>query len=175
MSVAGVSGLAVGAAAGGIVLVWSGLTGAKVSATLSSLVAGQKPAGQGAVPITASYDAATQSSASSSGGAVAASSAPGASSYNTAGLEALWQQAGGSAASAPNAACHAMQESSGQAAVTSANPDGGINVGLWQLDTKGEGAGYTVAQLQNPLTNARITVMKTGNGANWSAWATPGC
>jgi hypothetical protein len=87
----------------------------------------------------------------------------------------LWRQAGGSAAAANNAACHAMQESSGDPKVTSGNPDGGTNVGLWQLDTRGVGAGYTVAQLQNPMTNAHITVMATRNGTNWSQWATPGC
>jgi hypothetical protein len=68
-----------------------------------------------------------------------------------------------------------MQESSGNAAVTSSNPDGGVNVGLWQLDTRGKGAGYSVAQLQDPNTNARVTVFATRNGRDWSAWATPGC
>lgn len=91
------------------------------------------------------------------------------------GLVKLWGQAGGSAATANNAACHGMQESSGRASVTSSNPDGGTNVGLWQLDTRGVGAGHTVAQLQDPLTNARLTVHATKNGRDWSSWATPGC
>lgn len=100
---------------------------------------------------------------------------PGAGQYNTASLRQLWMQAGGSASSANNAACHGMQESSGNPKVTSSNPDGGINVGLWQLDTNGVGAGHTVAELQNPLLNARITVQATNDGQNWSEWATPGC
>jgi hypothetical protein len=50
-----------------------------------------------------------------------------------------------------------------------------VNVGLWQLDTLGKGAGHSVAQLQDPLTNARVTVATTDDGANWTAWATPGC
>ena len=85
---------------------------------------------------------------------------------------ALWLQAGGSITSAPMALARALSESSGRTAVTSSNPDGGTNVGLWQLDTPGGvGSGYSVAQLQDPLTNARITVKATNNGQNWSQWA----
>lgn len=87
-------------------------------------------------------------------------------------LEALWIKAGGPPATAPLAAAVAMAESSGRTAVTSANPDGGQNVGPWQLDTRGKGAGYTVAQLQDPATNAKITVAATNGGRDWSAWAT---
>jgi hypothetical protein len=96
-------------------------------------------------------------------------------SFSHAGLMTLWEQAGGSAATANNAACHAIQESSGDPAAESANPDGGTNVGLWQLDTKGVGAGHSIAALKDPMTNAKITVRATGNGRNWSQWATPGC
>lgn len=95
--------------------------------------------------------------------------------YTHADLMQLWQSAGGSAKAANNAACHAIQESSGDPNATSSNPDGGTNYGLWQLDTKGKGAGYSAAQLKDPTTNARITVMATANGSNWSAWSTPGC
>jgi hypothetical protein len=105
----------------------------------------------------------------------AATSPPAAGDYSTAQLQALWVQAGGSQSGEVNAACHAEQESSGNQDATSSNPDGGENVGLWQLDTRGKGSGYSVAQLQDPLTNARVTVAATGDGTNWSAWATPGC
>jgi hypothetical protein len=87
-------------------------------------------------------------------------------------LEALWISQGGPASGAPLAAAIAMAESSGRTAVTSANPDGGTNVGPWQLDTKGKGAGYTVAQLQDPSTNARLAVQGSGGGQDWSAWET---
>jgi hypothetical protein len=160
-----VSGTAVAATAAGAVLVWSGVKGTSLVATLRSLVSGKAPAGA---------EVNTLTGAGSTSGSLATTTA-GASTYDQASLEALWQQAGGSAATAHNAGCHGMQESSGNSKVTSANPDGGTNVGLWQLDTKGVGAGYTVAQLQNPLTNARITVMATANGTDWSEWATPGC
>ncbi len=111
-------------------------------------------------------------------GASSGGAPPSAGSYSTAStksLDALWLKAGGSQSSAQNAACHAMQESSGSATVTSSNPDGGTNVGVFQLDTKGVGAGYSVAQLSNALTNAQITVKATKDGQDWSSWATPGC
>lgn len=87
-------------------------------------------------------------------------------------LEALWIKAGGSKSTAAVAAAIAMAESSGRSAVTSSNPDGGTNVGPWQLDTKGVGAGHTVAQLQDPLTNAQIAVKGSKNGADWGPWET---
>jgi len=85
-------------------------------------------------------------------------------------IKALWTGNGGSAGTANVAAAVAMQESSGRTGVTSPNPDGGTNVGLWQLDTRGVGAGHSVAQLQDPATNARITIMGSANGTNWSHW-----
>jgi len=85
-------------------------------------------------------------------------------------IVALWIKAGGSLSSAPSAVAHAWAESSGDAAVTSANPDGGTNVGLWQLDTKGVGAGHSVAELQQPLTNAQITVRGSHDGRDWGPW-----
>jgi hypothetical protein len=87
--------------------------------------------------------------------------------------QALWTANGGSQASASLAAAISQAENGpGDPALTSHNPDGGTNVGLWQLDTRGVGAGYTVEQLADPNTNARITVMATANGTNWSQWET---
>jgi hypothetical protein len=85
-------------------------------------------------------------------------------------IVSLWTANGGAASTANVAAAVAMQESSGRTGVTSHNPDGGTNVGLWQLDTKGVGAGHTVAQLQDANTNAQITIMHSANGTKWSAW-----
>ena len=96
-----------------------------------------------------------------------------ATTYSYAQLEQLWIQNGGSKAAAPVAAAIALAESSGSAAVTSSNPDGGTNVGLWQLDTPGGvGAGHTVAQLQDPNTNAAVAVQGSANGTNWGDWQT---
>lgn len=85
-------------------------------------------------------------------------------------IKALWTGHGGAAGKANLAAAVALAESSGRTYITSPNPDGGTNVGLWQLDTKGVGAGHSVADLQDPPTNARITIMATANGTNWSHW-----
>ena len=93
--------------------------------------------------------------------------------YTYAQLEQLWINNGGSSATAPLAAAIAEAESSGNAAATSSNPDGGINVGLWQLDTPGGGgAGYTASQLANPNTNAAVAVKVSKNGSDWNTWAT---
>jgi hypothetical protein len=60
----------------------------------------------------------------------------------------------------------ALAESSGSTTITSKNPDGGVNVGLFQLDTPhGEGSGYTVAQLQDPALNAKVA---------YAAWVADG-
>lgn len=85
-------------------------------------------------------------------------------------IKSLWTGNGGASSKANLAAAVALQESSGRTGVTSHNPDGGTNVGLWQLDTKGVGAGHTVDELSDPATNARITIMATANGTNWSHW-----
>lgn len=92
--------------------------------------------------------------------------------YNKSTLESLWTGNGGAATTANVASAVALAESSGQSQATSSNPDGGTNVGLWQLDTKGVGAGHTVAELQDAQTNARVTIMGSANGTNWSAWET---
>jgi hypothetical protein len=85
-------------------------------------------------------------------------------------IKALWTGNGGSAGTARVAAAVAEAESSGRTGITSPNPDGGTNVGLWQLDTNGVGAGHTIDQLSDPDTNARITIMGSANGTNWSHW-----
>lgn len=93
--------------------------------------------------------------------------------YSYAQLEQLWINNGGSKVTAPVAAAVALAESSGNAGATSANPDGGTNAGLWQLDTPGgKGAGYSVAALQDPNTNARVAVAGSSGGQDWSAWQT---
>ena len=98
--------------------------------------------------------------------------APAPANYTYAQLEGLWINAGGSPATAPIAAAIAEAESGGNPTVTSANPDGGTNVGPWQLDTLGVGSGFSVAQLQDPATNAAIAVKGSANGSNWSDWET---
>jgi hypothetical protein len=84
---------------------------------------------------------------------------------------ALWLKEGGSFATSGDALARALSESSGNTAVTSSNPNGGTNVGLYQLDTTGVGSGYTVSQLQDPYTNTQVTVKATSDGQNWGEWS----
>jgi hypothetical protein len=125
---------------------------------------GQVSAAQAAAGIEAATPAANPN-------AGAEPTPPASGSYSLTQLQALWTESGGDAATAYAAANIAIAESSGNPNVTSANPDGGTNVGLWQLDTLGKGAGYTIAQLQSPSLNAQITILQTANGTNWSGWA----
>ena len=161
-----VNGGALAAVAAGIVAAYAGIKGYSIPQTIQDLVTGKSPARQSqAAAVTSPASTASTTTAPPPGG-----------SYSHAQLMGLWRLAGGSAATANNAACHAIQESSGNPDATSGNPDGGTNVGLWQLDTPGGvGAGYTIAQLKDPMTNARVAVSGSGNGTNWSDWATPGC
>lgn len=93
--------------------------------------------------------------------------------YSSADIQKLWIQEGGNPAKASIAACIVSHESSGNPNATSANPDGGSNVGLFQLDTPGgKGAGYTVDQLKNASLNVRIAIRASSDGNDWSAWST---
>jgi hypothetical protein len=170
----GIDGIALATMAGGAIFAYASIRGYSVLALVQSVVSGKSPK-----TLTPSETIGTpqqsQNSAQSQNAPVGGTSNPNAGTWTHSGLMTLWQQAGGSSATANNAACHAIQESSGNASVTSPNPDGGTNVGLWQLDTKGVGKGYTVSQLQDPRINARVTVQGTNNGRDWSEWATPGC
>lgn len=168
--------MAVAAAAAGTLLVYAGVRGKQWTSGLRDLIAGQSPAEAASQPIAGTpADVANGTSAGESTVGNAQAILGNGPVYTQAQIHSLWLLAGGPASTAANATCHAMQESSGRTSVESSNPDGGTNVGLWQLDTKGVGAGHTIAELKNPLTNARITVQATGGGRNWSEWATPGC
>jgi len=155
-------GIALGTILAGSVSLYAGLKGYSLPHALQSLVQGKAPT-------------VLANQITGSAGGSPAPPPPG-GSYSHSQLMGLWRLAGGSAASAQNAACHAIQESGGNPLVTSRNPDGGTNVGLWQLDTPGgKGAGYSVADLQDPVTNARAAVAGSSDGTDWTAWATPGC
>jgi Lysozyme like domain len=161
-----IDGPGIAAIGAGVVFLWGGVKGYSPIKAFENILKGKNP--------NENQTSAALVNSGSSGGNAPAYTGP-SQTYTHATLMLLWQQAGGSPASANNAACHAMQESSGKSDAQSANPDGGTNYGLWQLDTKGVGAGHTVAELLDPLTNAKITVAATNDGANWGAWATPGC
>ena len=72
----------------------------------------------------------------------------------------------------PNqAAAISMAESHGQPEVTSANPDGGTNIGLFQIDDKAHPQ-YDSAKLRQPGYNAQAAYEISNGGTNWGAWQT---
>lgn len=168
-----IDGLAVGSVLAGTLFVYAGVTGKSIPGAIQAVIRGQAP---GTAAAAATIEGASGGGGGGTGGLTGGSVPHTGGSWSHGQLVALWILAGGSRQTANNAACHAIQESSGNASVTSANPDGGTNVGLFQLDTPGGvGAGYTVEQLKNPLLNARITVRATKDGQDWSDWSSPGC
>jgi len=80
-----------------------------------------------------------------------------------AGLERLWEDAGGNPAHAFMAAEIAMAESGGQQYALSPTND----YGYWQINSA-HGALATF----NALGNARSAIILSHNGANWSPWTT---
>jgi len=80
-----------------------------------------------------------------------------------AGLEELWQQAGGSSAQAITAASIAMAESSGEQFATGAAGERGY----WQINPDhGSLSSY------DPLGNAKAAVIISGDGTDWTPWTT---
>jgi Lysozyme like domain len=168
---------ALGALAAGSIFTYAGITGKSVIKAIVAIIQGKSPKTVAAGnTIQGNTTSATNSAAASSVGGIDADALPSAGTYSNAQLQQLWVQAGGSQATAAVAACIAEHESSGNPGSTSSNPDGGTNVGLWQLDTRGVGSGYSEIELSNAMNNARITVLATKNGVDWSDWSTaPDC
>ena len=163
------NGVAIGSIAVGGLLAYAGFKGYSIPATIKKLISGQSPAGQ-------AQTAQVANAAASIGGTIAAAASGAAAYDSSSSLQKLWTANGGDQDTAAIAAAIAAAESSGSATVTSPNPGGTgcVNVGIWQLATPcGAGAGYTVAELQDPDTNARVTIMATANGTNWSSWDDP--
>lgn len=149
------SGTAVASVGAGVLLVYAGIKGKSLLSELQGLIQGKAPSAAAAAnPIAA-----------------AAPAAAGSASYDSSSaLQKLWTDNGGPANTAAFAAAVAMAESSGSASATSPNPDGGTNVGIFQLDTEGVGKGYSVAQLSDANLNTQITIMATAGGVNWQEW-----
>jgi Lysozyme like domain len=146
----------------GGLLVYSAISNKSFASAFRDVLSGQSP-----------KDALSANLGIGNSGLITASSSGTENYPSSTALEKLWTKNGGSPDTAVIAAQIAMAESGGSATVTSSNPDGGTNVGIWQLDTNGVGSGYSVAQLQNPNLNAQITIKATGDGINWSEWSDP--
>ena len=83
--------------------------------------------------------------------------------YSCAGLEQIWEEAGGSASTARMAAEIAKAESGGNPNAISPTDD----FGLWQINA----SNGSLATL-NPLGNAHSAVEMSRNGSDWNAWTT---
>jgi Lysozyme like domain len=154
------SGIGLAAVAGGIVFIYGGIKGYSPLRAVQNIIQGrsgsfgQKPS---QLTGTGGINSSVSSSTATYGGDVAK----------------LWISLGGDPSRASVASCIASHESGGNPNATSSNPDGGTNVGLFQLDTPGgKGAGYTIDQLKDPVLNTKITIRATNNGRDWSAWST---
>jgi hypothetical protein len=169
------NGVALGAAAVGSVFLYSAIKGKSILASAQAVISGKSPGTVAQANPISAVIAPTIPGGNAPAVNINPSGLPSGSTYSHAQLMTLWTTNGGSANTANNAACHGIQESGGRANATSSNPDGGENIGIWQLDTKGVGAGYTPDELMNADNNARITIAATQNGTNWAQWATPGC
>lgn len=84
-----------------------------------------------------------------------------------AGLESLWEAAGGPASAARTAASVAMAESGGRQYARLADPDGTEDRGYFQVNSRW-GALSTYA----PLGNARSAVAISRGGTDWTPWTT---
>jgi LysM repeat protein len=96
--------------------------------------------------------------------AVLTSSSSLSGTLSCAGLEALWEDAGGSHGEAFMAAEIAMAESGGRQYALSPTND----YGYWQINGSHGSAEATF----NPTGNARAAIAISGNGSNWGAWTT---
>lgn len=163
-------GIALGSITVGVLLAYAGIRNVSIPAAVQGIIQGKSPqrlAGKGPNTITPSGVTAVPPGPELPGGTTGGT-------YTAAQIAQLWTSNGGDPATAGFAARVAISESSGSASVTSGNPDGGTNVGLFQLDTPGGvGAGHTIAELQDANLNTQITIMATRNGTDWSEWSDP--
>ena len=86
---------------------------------------------------------------------------------NCSGLEALWEQAGGSRGEAFTAAEIALAESSGQQYATNTNGGASTDRGYWQVNSI-HGAQSTY----DAYGNARAAVQISRDGSDWTPWVT---
>lgn len=149
----------------GVLFFYGSLKGISPLKALGAMITGKSP---GTAPKSYGISQGTVTANSGSSGV-----STGSASYTGSALQTLWTSNGGAKDTAAIAEAIAQAESGGSATVTSSNPDGGTNVGIFQLDTLGVGAGHTVAELQNANLNAQITIFATKNGTDWTEWGDP--
>ena len=84
-----------------------------------------------------------------------------------AGLERLWEAAGGSPSAAFTAAEVAMAESSGNTNASNYNTNGTVDRGAWQINSI-----WGSESTYDPMANARAAVQISHDGTDWTPWAT---
>jgi hypothetical protein len=84
-----------------------------------------------------------------------------------AGLERLWEQAGGSPGAAFTAAEIAMAESAGRQYAVNTNGGASTDRGYWQINSV-----HGSLSTYGAYGNARSAVLISSNGRNWSPWVT---
>jgi hypothetical protein len=84
-----------------------------------------------------------------------------------AGLEALWEAAGGSRSAAFLAAEIAQAESSGRQYATNWNTNGTVDRGYWQINST-----HGSLSTFGAYGNARAAVLISSDGADWTPWTT---
>jgi Lysozyme like domain len=97
----------------------------------------------------------------------AAADASGHGTLGCAGLEALWESAGGSRSAAFMAAEIAMAESSGQQYATMHNTNGTTDRGYFQINSIWEGL-----STYDAAGNARAAIQISHDGTDWGPWTT---
>lgn len=148
------SGIGLAYATAGGILVWSGVKGETIAATVGQLAHGQQPSGANDQAITVASSPSTSAGGGGGGGSVGPPANGTRYSYGQ--LKSLWILAGGSIALAPTMAAIALAESGGLS--NAHNPSGAS--GLWQIEIP-VNAGYVpggAANVYNPLANARAAV-----------------
>ena len=84
-----------------------------------------------------------------------------------AGLERLWESAGGSPAAARTAASVAMAESAGRQYATNTNGGQSTDRGYWQVNSV-----HGSLSTYGAHGNARAAVLISRDGRDWSPWTT---
>ena len=97
----------------------------------------------------------------------AAANANGHGTLGCAGLEALWESAGGSRAAAFTAAEIAMAESSGRQYASLVNTNGTTDRGFWQINSS-----HGSLSTFDAYGNARAAVLISSDGSDWRPWVT---
>lgn len=168
-----VDGISLGMIGAGGLFLYAAITGKSIVGSVQAAIKGQPPsASPTSHPIGGTYTPGT-GAAPGQGYSVATNIPAGKGYYSSSAIQKLWTGNGGPQDTAAFAAAVAEAESGGSATVTSSNPDGGTNVGIFQLNTKGVGSGYTVAELQDANLNTQVTIMATNGGTDWTEWGDP--